>query len=340
MSTELKSINYNPAELAGKIKLAWEAYIIQEERRSAPSKRPYPYAGSHEECLRKMVLFMTDGDKVAPFEPEVLAKFHRGNDRARNLKIDLSRVGQLCRPSFEVIGQEERFELRDHKGRVAIVGKVDCRLQFDRITKSPVEIKDWSENITARLSTFEDCFQNRWTKKGAYQLLCYLYGAGEPFGFLLLGKSGLPALLPVRLDDHLDRVEEFLQKAELALDYREAGTLPEFINDPEECKRCAFFGSVCQPPTSYPGATILTDPELEALLDRRAELEERAEEYERIDKQVKSSLRGVEQGIAGQFHIVGKWGAMTKTVWPDEATKKKYQVKDPKGKFTTTITKL
>lgn len=318
---------------------AWKQYIVQEESQT-PSKRPYTYASSYEECERKLVLLMTDGDKQPSFEPETLAKFHRGHDRERNLKIDLARVGQLCRPPFEVIGQQERFTLKNRSEEVVIAGKFDCRLQFSRNCCPPLEIKDWSENLSGRISTFDDCFNSPWTKKGAYQLLMYLLGSGEPFGFLLLGKSGLPALIPVELERHIEKAEEFLARAERAMEHVNAGTLPRYLNDASECQRCWAYGSICQPPLlSGEGAVVLTDPDLEAMLDRREELRAAALEYDGIDSDVKKKLRGVEMGVAGKYLIQGRWGKSTRTELPPEI-KKQYTVTDPHGRFTLSIEKV
>lgn len=333
-----------PENLAESIDAAWKQFIIQEESRT-PSKRPYTYASSYEECERKLVLLMTDGDKVTQFEAETLAKFRRGNDRARDLGIDLARVGQLCRPPFKVVKQEERFELKDGKGRIVIAGKVDCRLEFSRDRQLPVEIKAWSENLTAKLSTFADCFRNPWTKKGAFQLLCYLFGSGEPYGFLLLAKSGLPCLLPVNLYDHLEEVETFLKRAESALDHKETGTLPDFITDTAECKRCAFYGGVCDPPTKGEGAQIFTDPEEEARLARMIELEPLGEEYDALEKWAKERFRGVEIGIAGSVLIQGEWQRNTTYPVPESVKKQIEILKSPyksvvdKGKWFMTVTK-
>ena len=170
-------------------------------------------------------------------------------------------------------------------------------------------------------------------------MLCYMWGVGAEYGFLLLARPGLPKLIPVRLFDHLDLVEEFLQKAEAALDHKEAGTLPDYITDLDECRRCPFFGRVCNPPTAATGAQVLTDPELELMLDRREELKEAAREYDDLDEDVKQRLRGVETGVAGKFLIEGKWGKHTTYEIPKDV-KRKYEKVDPKGRFTLTITKL
>jgi hypothetical protein len=286
-----------------------------------------------------MVYELTMPERQPAFTPDVLARFRRGEDRERDLLIDLARVGRASEPSFDVIGQQQRFELRDHKGRVCISGKVDARLrQGDRA--APLEVKAWSPTLVERIERFEDLFDNPWTRGGANQLLSYLFGAGEPFGFLLLDRSGLPLVLPVELDAHLDRVEDFLTRAELALDHVAAGTLPDYLQgDAAECRRCPFFGSVCNPPLSYGEVVVLTDPELEALLEQREAVREAGQQYDRLDKLVKGKLRGVEAGVAGHFSINGKWGKQARLDLPEDL-RKRYTVTDPKGRFTLDITRV
>jgi hypothetical protein len=113
-------------------------------------------------------------------------------------------------------------------------------------------------------------------------------------------------VLPVELEKNLDRVEDFLGRAELALDHLEAGTLPDFYSDPEECQRCVMFGGICNPPLTYQPAQVLNDDELEADLERRQELLAGAREFEALDKAVRGRLRHVETGLIGSFLIRGK----------------------------------
>jgi hypothetical protein len=134
-------------------------------------------------------------------------------------------------------------------------------------------------------------------------------------------------------------MEEFLTKAERVIDHREAGTLPDYLDDPTECKRCPWYGHTCNPHLSATGAQVLTDPELEALLERREAVKAAGHEFLDLDKDVKARLRGVELGIVGPFEIRGKWGAQSTVVLPP-ALKKQYTQTDPKGRFTLQITRL
>lgn len=327
----------SPAELATAIEASWARYL--ERYRRPASKHPYVYASGFRVCDRRMVLDMTMPEEQPPFPAEVLAKFRRGDDRERDLLADLARIGRDAEPPFKIMGQQERFELRDRKGRTAIVGKVDARLKVGSV-QAPLEVKAWSPQLVDRIDTFSDLFESPWTRSGGYQLLSYLYGANQPFGFMLLDRSGLPHLLPVELDAHLDRMEDFLTRAERAIDHQRAGTLPDFlVGDAAECQRCPFFGSTCNPPLSSAGAVVLTDPELEASLERREQLKAAAKEFNAIDTRVKKQLRGVEQGICGSFHVAGSWGKQSRLELP-EALKQQYTRTDMQGRFTLEITKL
>jgi hypothetical protein len=327
-----------PSDLSTRIGASWARYLERSRRPATP--HGYVYASAYRVCERRMVLEMTRPDAQPPFPADVLAKFRRGEDRERDLLSDLARIGRDADPEFDLIGQQERFELKDHKGRIAIVGKVDARLAFDRNNTAPLEVKSWSPQMVDRIETFADLFENPWTKPGAFQLLTYLYGAGVPYGFLLLDRSGLPRLLPVELEPNLDRMEDFLSRAERAIDHQREGTLPDFYTeDVQECRRCPFYGSVCNPPIGSMGAQVLTDPELEAALVRREELKSAGDEYNALDREIKDRLRGVESGIAGGFRIEGKWGKQSRIELPADL-KKQYTVTDPKGRFTLTITRI
>jgi hypothetical protein len=331
-----------PAAIAASIQTAWAAYLTRSSRSALPHRTVY--ASAWRACVRRMVYEMAAPQNLPPFPAHVLARFRRGDDRERDLLADLSRMGRDSDPPFAIVGQQERFELKDRKGRIAISGKVDARIQING-RRPPLECKAWSPFVTDRIERFSDLFENPWTRSGAYQLLSYLFGAGEAFGFLLLDRSGLPKLIPVELDDeNLERVEDFLTRAQRAIDGLEAldagGDLPPFLeNDPAECKRCPFYGGTCNPPLAAEGSVILTDPDLEAALARREELDAAATEYDRIDKRIKEQLRGVEHGIAGSFVINGKYSKSSRVELPADL-KAKYTKTDPRGRFTLEITRL
>jgi hypothetical protein len=326
----------DPAAIATSIADAWATHLSRQARPQTP--HPYVYASSWRPCERRMVLDCLQPEQLPAWPPEVLAKFRRGDDRERDLLADLVRIGRDADPPFTVTAQQERYTLKDHKSRIAITGKVDARLEIAGV-RAPLEVKAWSPFLVDRIETFADVFENPWTRSGGYQLLSYLYGAGEAFGFLLLDRSGIPRLLPVELDPHLDRMEEFLATAERVLDHLDAGTLPAYLDDAAECRRCPWYGHTCNPPLRADAAVILADPELEAALERREALKAAASEYLDLDRQVKQQLRGVEQGVIGHFMVAGRWGKSSRLELPDDL-KRQYTRIDPRGRFSLEIARL
>lgn len=348
------------------IETAWAQFMNQDSR--PMSKRNNVYASAYRECTRQMVLDMTHGDTLPGFDADTLARFRRGNDRERDLMADLKKVGRNSEPSFEVAGEQERFEIRDKKGRVCITGKIDGRLVFRDYKNlkflhgqrsTPIEAKAWSAQLVAHIDVFEDLFKSRWTRAGAYQLLSYIFAENVPLGFFLLDRSGLPALIPVELYPNLDRVEKFLVKSEQAMDHKEAGTLPDYTAEKEECKFCPHFGRNCNPPMDFgAGAQVFTDPEVITKAERFNELErkmtdEEWSEFNRLDKWKSQQFRGVETGVAGGLLITGKWKKGKEVTIPEadqadvnlktiefQQFMEKYTTENPKKQFSVNLIRV
>jgi hypothetical protein len=326
----------NPHDEAERILREWERFLVSS--RHAGLAHPYVYASGNRSCLRRMVYEATVPNEQTPFAAEILAKMRKGKDRERDDLADLQRIGRDADPPFEVLAQQEAFDLFDRKGRLVIRGRVDARLALNG-SKPPLEVKHWSEFLISRVETFEDVISDRYMRSGAFQMLAYLFGSGEPYGFLLLDRSGLPKLLVVELEKHLDEMEDFLSRAEIVRDHIDAGTLPDYIDDPDECERCSFYGHTCNPPLSFPAPVVLADPALEAALERREALRPAANEYRDLDLSVKQTLRGIEHGIVAGFEIKGSWRKGSRLELPANL-KKQYTKTIDRGSFVLNITKL
>ena len=76
-----------PAEIATSIGQSWASFLAKDRRPAVP--HDYVYASSYRACERRMAYELTIPDQQPPFQPEVLAKFRRGDDRERDLLSDL-----------------------------------------------------------------------------------------------------------------------------------------------------------------------------------------------------------------------------------------------------------
>jgi len=297
---------------------------------SPPSPHSYVYASAHRACLRRIVLEMTAPGDKCQFDAETRARFRRGNDRERDLVVALTRAGQVSDPPFTVEAGQERFEMRGRGSTglgVVIVGKIDGRLAFGRGgSRIPFEVKSWHPNLADRIETATDLLNSPFTTGALDQILAYLLGLSEPWGVLVLDRGGLPRLVPIILDEHLDRAEKLWTDAERACEHATLGTLPEFCQDQTECRRCPFFGGGCQPPIERTGAQIVTDPEVEADLTRWGETRDAARDHEALDKKLKALFRGMASALCGAWIVSGKGSMRTAYDVPDDV-KKQYATK-------------
>ena len=283
-------------------------------RASCP--HPYVYASAWRPCVRRMVYELTLPDRQAPFSPDVLARFRRGEDRERDLLMDLARVGREAEPSFQVIGQQQRFELKDRKGRVAIAGKVDARLrQGDRAI--PLEVKAWSPTLVERIRTFEDLFENPWTRGGALPDLELPVGrrraarvpAARPLGPAARAAGG--ARGASRSDGGLPHPRRARARPRRR---RHAARLPG-----RRRRRVPALPVLRRP--LQPAARLRRAPGADRPRARGAARATRGGARGRPGirppgQAGQGRLRGVENAVAGHFTINGKWGKQSRSSSP------------------------
>lgn len=324
------------------LRAAWGEQLSRSRKpRSKDAKPWHPpnvWASRRRACVRAMSLDMMSPEDDGEFGPDTLERFQQGQEAEHAVIARLHQIGPFCSPPFEVSGQQFRFESRDRDNTLLISGKMDGRLAFQDAQRPPFEVK--SGRSYDRCETVADLDSGRWSKPAVDQLLSYLLGASEPWGFILVRRfSALPTFIRVDLEDHLDRAESFLRDARLAVDARHArGPLPDFTTDRAECRRCSHLNKSCIPPSfdAGEGAKIILDEELIAAAEEREKHAEAAKAYARADKRLKESLRGVELGILGPYEVHGKWGPSTKFDVPHEV-REQYKRVDEKGRFTIRI---
>lgn len=335
----------SPEEILQNLHGAWEADLIRQRRPRDPSspiwQPPNVWASRRRACTRAMALDMLHPEDDDSLTPGTLERFAQGSESESSVMARLGRIGPFCDPPFQVVEQQFRFEVNDRDGTKLISGKMDGRIRFQNDgARIPVEIKSGRTYDGCR--TVEDLDRGVWSRSSVDQLLAYLLGAAEPWGFILVRRfSDLPQFIPVRLEEHLQRAEAFLQQAREAVDARHGrAQLPPFTEQIAECRRCPHFGKSCEPPLDYgAGMRVIADENLVMLAETREKLESAAKDYERADSALKESLRGVELGIMGPFQVTGKWSRNTVYAVPKEI-KEQYKKIDEKGRFTLKIERV
>lgn len=278
-------------------------------RRISAYPRHNPIASDLGPCTREYVLAMTKWQERPLPDPALKARFERGS------LIENAVIQELLALGLEVRKERTPFEVKDKKGRIILRGQVDGFVTVDR-KDYPLEVKSLDPNVFQRISTVEDFGKYVWAAKYPRQLQAYLYANNLETGFFLLDDcKGAWRLLPVTLD--YEAMEGILKQCEEAVEYRDAGTLPNYHPDPAVCRRCWAFGRVCDPPLEYHALTLADDPDFEAMLNRRGELYPLSKEYEALDKTVKDKVKGKDGLIVGNWLIQGS--EQTRTYKPQEA---------------------
>lgn len=307
-------------EAAATISAALERHFVSRKSSGRGGERSHTWASGWQPCLRAICLDLTHPEDRA-IEPEGFARMEFGNVFEVAVRTALEQAGQLSEPRFTVEGQQERFVLKGSAGsgaaagKVVATGKIDGKLRFEGCRRLfPFECK--AGESVKRIMSLDEMLRSPWASRYLYQLLLYLLGTGEPEGLFVLHSGGLPTLLPVVLEEHLDKAEAFYRAAEQAYRVKHAGEpLPDFSGNPEHCRRCDHRGKSCAPPwDSGEGPWISTDPELEALVDTMAKSSEAAAEYARAKKRVAYLCRGKYLVIIGSRTLTGRpWGRGWKT---------------------------
>lgn len=329
-----------PADYLAAIDQAWRReLLVKRDQRDTSGPRDYVWASSRRSCVRQMALDLMYPEDREEFQEDTLERFRKGNEREDDIVARLMKLGKYSDPSFDVIEGQRRFEIHDRDGTRLMSGKIDGRLKFEDGATPIFEVK--SGMSVQNIQALEDFERSPWTRHQPDQLLAYLLEQEEPFGFFVLDRPGVPNLVLVELEKHLQRAESFLQDSRTAIEARFGrAELPPMTEDASNCKRCPHFGRRCAPEIDHgEGLKIITDPGLIEDMHTRALNEAAAREFDSADKRLKAALRGTELALVGDFVAKGKWSSLTKYDIPEDV-KAEHKIVDPKGRWLMSFESL
>jgi hypothetical protein len=311
-----------------KLREGWRQHVAANQARErSKTAPPYLYASGWHPCDRKLALDLIAPEDREEFGHETLERFDRGVEIERMMVARLMRAGAFA--GFQVEAGQKRYEilgrdLRHDDGRLipVIVGKIDGMIRFGDDVRRPIPFDVKSGISVQHCRTVEDLRAGRWTRGMLYQLVAYCYAEAAEVGLLVIDKPAGPEFIEVRLEDHLDEMEEFLAAAEVAVLCQALGTADEhlhFIDDRSECFTCDHRGKSCNPPMEAQlGYRVINDEEVRELAETVTRLGDSGREFGKADRALKKKLRGVELGsICGEYDVVGKWQKSSKKVYPE-----------------------
>ena len=284
-------------------------------------------------CIRFLVLSRTSNELKLLHDVGLQRIFDEGNLHERAL------VHEMADARLHVVEQQRAYEWP----KFELTGRIDGKLSVDG-SKIPLEIKSSSPNVFAAIRELApiDMLKSKfsWIRKYPAQMLLYMLMEGAEYGLMVFKNktTGEKAQKVFRLEGELlEYAESILKKLEMVNAHIAEGTCPDaaLIDD---CKGCAFCKTACFPGADYgPGIDIMQDPDLEAKLDRRGELEPAAKEFDALDKEVKDGFKGRRGAVVGSWIIESKAYETTSYDIPKEI-KAQYAVKKPA--FRTSIERI
>ena len=270
-------------------------------------------------CERKLVYDRTMWEKKALHDIGLQYIFDEGNIQEKAVIDDLREAG------FQIIEGQRPFDDKE----LQLTGHIDLKLKIDDKIY-PTEIKGLSPYSWNELNSFEDFLKNKrvYVRGYASQMTLYLYLTECEEGIMLIRNklTGRYKEILVKLDWEL--ADGLVKKLQRMNKHLKAGTLPERMPyDPDVCSKCDFR-HICVPESNNPSQIEMMEvSELEARLNRRAELDPLAKEFKALDKDLKEIVKSEPKDNI----IIGNWILSKKT------TKGKSAAKPPAEWIRTTV---
>jgi CRISPR/Cas system-associated exonuclease Cas4 (RecB family) len=251
------------------------------------------------ECDRYLVHSILDWKQRGLHDAGLQALFDAGNAGERAVLIHLQELG------FTVMQQQSPFDVNSRDGKLICRGRIDGKILYEK-QAIPFEIKTMNQNTFNGIHDIEDFQKKPHLRKYLRQMQLYLFGNSIEAGmFILYDLQGHYKLLPVALD--YGECEFILKRLERAYDFLQRKEYPARIEyDNSACGKCAF-AHVCLPDVNNKPPNMINNPELEAALERRGEIQPIAKEFESLDADLKDKFKNLPHVLVGdKFQIVGK----------------------------------
>jgi CRISPR/Cas system-associated exonuclease Cas4 (RecB family) len=267
--------------VAGRLLAARCQYLERETDvpRSHPTNRASELG---HPCLRFLVLQRTKGEHGERVDPSTQALFMEGRVHERTVRHVLEETGVKFEGT-EASFPPNNYQLTGHVDALVLQALYqgspeeewtpvrpnlpDCLV---RHVKVGVEIKSVNPFDYDRLRTWEDfrsserVFARKWWCQA--QLYMFL-GDVEEWVFLLKNKQNgewKTIVVPAVYED----IQALLDRAVEVNRHVKDGTLPSYTDDPSLCRRCRYFGKVCNPSLDYgAGAHVVTSEAIIEVLE-------------------------------------------------------------------------
>ena len=248
-------------------------------------------------CERYLYLLIKNWQDQKPHDVGLQNIFDLGNT------LEEHTINNIKEAGFEVLTPTCRSWQIE---KPLITGREDIRIKDENGELLPVEIKGISPFEFEKLNTIDDFLNSKkaYIKGYPAQLQIYMLHFGKEKGFFALTNKLTGETKFIEMAFDYDYAESLLQKAERIYKALETETPPEACDDISHCENCSLAhicGSCRRVPTD-----IDLDEELDALINRKAELAAAKKEYETVDNEIKARVGEREKVITGEYLIERK----------------------------------
>lgn len=276
-----------------RIEQAQEKYLQEKITRSR--WKSIRASGIDDICNRRLYYYITCGELAEEIDTGLAAIFEEGKDQEPGVRRYLSGLG------FEI----KKASMTADWEKYNLSGSIDGVLNLNGI-EYIAEIKTVSEYAWQKINSVADLNEG-YHKKWYGQMQIYLLLFNHEKGIYILKRKEAKQVKIIEVELDYGYAEGLIRKAEKVNSALNSGIPPDYLqSNPIECKRCPFFGKVCNPPLDFGTTEIIEDDILSQKLERRAELATAVSEYNKLDKEIKERFREIPSAICGNFSITGE----------------------------------
>jgi len=246
-------------------------------------------------CIRKLVYYRLYPELQELYDVSLQYIFNEGNLQEQALVKDLQAAGFII-----VETQRDFFDQRYN-----LSGHIDGKILIDS-KYYPLEIKSMNPHIWDSVNTIEDFDKYNWTKKYPAQLQSYMFLGNHETAVMLLKNKSTGRVKQLWFDLDYEYCEKLLKKCETINQFVAKKELPERMLS-EDCQSfCPFYSSCCPDSAGFTPLDFIDEPEMIKNIQAWELMKDYASEYNRLDKQIKGRLRGIQKAVIGDYLITGK----------------------------------
>jgi hypothetical protein len=241
-------------------------------------------------CMRYLVLCRTEGHRQSKVGRRLQALFDEGQRNEPMTKSLMSQWGFDFWGGDQVSWPANNWE---------IGGRVDGI--YPRGSEAViVELKRVNDHTFSRINHYEDFIEapDSYFYKWYCQLILYILLAQSSeqfkidYGLFILSANSDRWIKPIAVPMNWELAELLVGKADSVNQHIADGTLPDYCAKRSVCKRCPFYGDVCNPPMDFgPGVSLVTDEWAAGRFAELAKLAKDGPEYVALDKWARNYVK-------------------------------------------------